>query len=155
MPSAQALHTLLDHARRARDEALAALQRAEAGASQADGQAQQLLQYRHDYRSRWQAQFRQHGAIELVHCYQGFTQRLAQAIDQQQQVAVQARNRVEAARALLLERELRVASVGKLLERRALVLQHAEERRDQRRSDDAAQRWRGPAGHGFGAPTTY
>lgn len=140
MHSITTLTTLLGHAEAERDAALSALRQAEAAAAQARGQAEQLQNYRAQYQQRWSAQFRQSGAIEVVQCYQGFSQRLEQAIGQQGQVAGQAEARVEQARALLVEREQRVAAVRKLIERRTQEQRRMAERREQRSTDEAAQR---------------
>ena len=76
MPTLQALLQLLDHERRARDEALQALSHAEGTAGQAEAQAQALNTYRSDYVERWSARFREPGSVALMQCYQGFMQRL-------------------------------------------------------------------------------
>ena len=79
----QALIQLLDHERRVRDAALLGLRDAEGTAGTADAQAQQLHAYRSDYVERWSARFREPGSVALMQCYQGFMQRLEQAITQQ------------------------------------------------------------------------
>ncbi|WP_284617095.1 flagellar export protein FliJ [Aquabacterium humicola] len=134
------LHTLLEHAEAERDAALTALRNAEAAAASAQAQAEQLNTYRTQYQQRWSMQFRQTGTIELLQCYQGFGQRLDQAITQQGHVAAQAQNRVAQARALLLEREQRVAAVKKLIERREQEQRRVADRREQRSTDEAASR---------------
>ena len=90
MSSTQSLTTLLEHAESERDAALNALRHTEAAAAAAQGQLDQLQEYRTQYQQRWSAQFRQAGSIELLQCYQGFAQRLAQAIAQQGQGVAQA-----------------------------------------------------------------
>ena len=109
MPTLQALIQLLDHERHARDEALQALGRAEGVAGQADAQAQQLSAYRSEYVERWSARFREPGSVALMQCYQGFMQRIDQAIAQQSNAVVQARARVDQARGVLQHNERRVA----------------------------------------------
>jgi flagellar FliJ protein len=142
MSSTQSLTTLLEHAEAERDAALAALRHTEAAAAAAQGQLDQLQEYRTQYQQRWSAQFRQAGSIELLQCYQGFAQRLEQAIGQQGQVVAQAEKRAQQARAVVLEREQRVAAVRKLMERRQQEQNRVDERRDQRATDEAAQRSR-------------
>ena len=136
----QSLQVLLKHAEGDRDAALLALQQAQARADAARTQAEQLAAYRGDYQRRWTQQFAQRGAIEIVHCYQGFNDRLQQAITHQDNASAQCSAQLENARRLLQERELRVASVRKLIERRRLEQRRAEERRDQKLTDEAAQR---------------
>ncbi len=136
----QSLHVLLKQAESERDQALALLQQAQQRADAARLQAEQLQAYRGQYQQRWSAQFAQRGAIEIVHCYQGFNARLEQAITHQEQAATQSGTQLERARSTLQERELRVASVRKLIERRRLELRRLEERREQKLTDEAAQR---------------
>ena len=145
MSSTQSLTTLLEHAEAERDAALTALRHTEAGAAAAQGQLDQLQEYRTQYQQRWSTQFRQAGSIELMQCYQGFAQRLEQAITQQGQIAAQAEQRAQHARAVVLEREQRVAAVRKLIERRQQEQHRVAERRDQRATDEAAQRSRANA----------
>jgi flagellar FliJ protein len=140
MPTLQALLQLLDHERRARDEALQALGHAEAAAGQADAQALALHAYRGEYTERWNARFREPGSVALMQCYQGFMQRLDQAIAQQRNTVALAKTRVEHARGTLLHNERRVASMEKLIERRQQEQQHQLARREQARTDEIAQR---------------
>jgi flagellar FliJ protein len=139
MPSS-ALTTLLEQAENERDAALARLQQADEAARQARAQAEQLHAYREDYRRRAPALNGKAASIELVRCHQGFMQRLDQAIEQQRgQLARLERQAVEQ-REVLLERELRVASVKKLLERRTEEAQRHAARIEQRQADEIAGR---------------
>lgn len=134
------LQTLLDRAERERDAAAAVLRDAEALVAQADQQSQALHSYRGEYDQRWTTRFQQAGTPELLHCHRGFGQRLDQAIVHQQTQAHHLGNRVRQARSALLAREQRVAAVRKLIERRQAELRALADRRDQRSTDDAAQR---------------
>lgn len=134
-----ALHTLLTQAEAERDQARAALRRAEEQLTRLRAQADQLLAYRSEYQQRWGGQFAQGGAIEIVHCYQSFMQRLDEALVQQRQQSEAAATLAERQRATLLATEMRVASVRKLLERRQIELRRVEDRREQRQNDEAAQ----------------
>lgn len=134
------LQTLLQRAENERDTAALALRQAEALVAQAEQQGQALQAYRGDYDQRWSQRFQQSGTPELLHCHRGFGQRLDQAIQHQQINAQQLGNRVQQARSLLLAREQRVAAVGKLIARRQAELQALANRRDQRQTDEAAQR---------------
>jgi flagellar FliJ protein len=135
-----ALTTLLQQAETERDNALVLMQQAEQRAQAAQSQHEQLLAYRGQYRQRWTQQFTANSAIEIVQCYQGFGDRLEQAIAHQEQAVAQCQAQTERMRQLLAERELRVASVRKLIERRQQEQRRAEERRDQKLTDEAAQR---------------
>lgn len=154
MTELKPLMTLLAQAEQERDAALARHQGAQATHDAATRQAEQLLVYRRDYEQRWNEQFRQSGAIEVLHCYQGFMQRLSAAVEQQARATQQAAVQVERAQAAVREHELRVASVRKLIERRVDEHRRLGERLDQKRSDEFAMRAsrNRPA---FGQPTTY
>lgn len=134
------MHTLLDREKKKRDAAIAEWREAERQADAAREQADSLVSYRAEYRKRWAAQFAQRAPIEIVRCYQGFVERLEQAIGAQQGAAQQAADRVAAARARLHQREIKVATVQRLIERRLQAAALREQRRDQKASDEAAQR---------------
>ncbi|TXD76329.1 flagellar export protein FliJ [Mitsuaria sp. TWR114] len=136
----QALTVLLERAEAERDEALRHLQDAQARANAARNQHDQLAQYRTDYRSRWSQEFAQRTTVQLLGCYQNFGQRLDQAIGQQSGIADYADQRLSAARDLLRERELRVASVRKLIERRRAETLRTQMRQEQRATDEQAAR---------------
>jgi len=136
----QALIQLLDHERRVRDVTLLGLRDAEGTAGQADAQAKQLDAYRSEYAERWSARFREPGSVALMQCYQGFLQRLEQAISQQRATVQLAQTRLEQARQALSDNERRVASVERLIQRRAQQEQQRAARREQSHSDEIAQR---------------
>lgn len=136
----QALTVLLERAEAERDEALRFLQDAQRRAEAARLQHDQLSQYRNDYQSRWKQEFAQRTTIQILGCYQNFGGRLDQAIGQQAGVADFADQRLDAARQVLQERELRVASVRKLIERRRAEALRTEMRQEQRATDEQAAR---------------
>lgn len=140
MNSIALLQTLLQRAEAERDNALAVMRQAEALVQQAQQQAQQLQGYRTEYDQRWTTRFQEHGTTELLHCHRGFGQRLDHAISMQLINTSQLSNRVQQARDTLLAREMRVAGVRKLIERRQGELAKMAARRDQRQTDEAAQR---------------
>ena len=144
MTELQPLMTLLVQAEGERDEALAHSQRQDAAQRAAQAQADQLLMYRGDYEARWSDHFSRQAKIELLHCYQGFIQRLTLAIEQQNRVATQAASQAALALAALNEAEMRVASVRKLIERRVGERQLRAERHEQKQTDEFAARvaWR-------------
>ncbi|MBE7417756.1 MAG: flagellar export protein FliJ [Ideonella sp.] len=140
MPTLEALNQLLDHERRTRDEALLGLRDAETTRDTADSQAAQLDAYRGETVQRWSTRFREPGSVALMQCYQGFMQRLDQAIGQQQAAVRVAHQQFDQAQAVLREVERRVASVEKLIERRSQQLQRRQARREQVLSDEIALR---------------
>jgi flagellar protein FliJ len=139
-----ALDTLLQRAEADRDQAVLALGRADAALQRQQVQLAQLAEYRSEYRQRWAGQFSRHGAIEIVHCYQSFVQRLDEALAHQQRQVQAALAGVQRAREALLARETRAASVRKLIARRGAEQQLAHDRREQRQTDERAQQaaWR-------------
>lgn len=134
-----ALHTLLEHAERQRDDALADLLQAEGALRRLQAQADQLRDYRDDYRTRHPALGGRSAGIEALRCHQDFMQRLDQALHQQDGQLQAQQARCAALRAQLVARETRVASVRKLLERRGQAAQVVADRLEQRRSDENAQ----------------
>lgn len=140
----QALAVLLERETTERDNLISALQQVQARAQAARQQAEQLHAYRDDYHRRWASQFRTAGTMDIVRCYQDFSQRLEEAIAQQARVATHAETQVQRARESLTAQEIRVASVRKLIERRQAEALRAAERRDQKQTDEAAARaaWR-------------
>jgi flagellar protein FliJ len=133
------LLTVLKQAEGERDQAVAALRRAEAQARRVQEQADQLHSYRADYQQRWTTQFSQRGTMDIVQCYQSFMQRLDEALAQQTQAAESADATVLRLRQQALAAETRVASVRKLMERRQAEQRRADDRREQRQTDDTAQ----------------
>lgn len=136
----QSLQTLLEREEDERDQALKRLQQAEEAARRARAQAEMLHGYHDEYCQRWSAQFARGGSMPVMQCYQGFMQRLQQAIAQQQRDAEQAERRAEQCRAQLAAQQLRVASVRKLIERRQHELQRVAARREQKLGDEIAAR---------------
>jgi flagellar protein FliJ len=137
--SSDALNLLLERATQERDRLIGELRRGEEVALRARRQGEQLIGYRGEYMQRWSSQFGRGGAIEIVHCYQSFMQRLDEAVEQQQRQIDAAEHGVAAVRQLLTQAELRVASVRKLIERRQQEQQRASERSEQRETDETAQ----------------
>jgi flagellar protein FliJ len=140
MNNLDSLVALLHQAERERDLALAEQLKLQAAHDAAKAQAQQLVSYRREYEQRWSEQFCRDGKIELVRCYQGFVQRLTQAVDQQARVADHSANQLARASVALRECEVRAAAVRKLIERRTHEGRLAAERRDQKQSDELAAR---------------
>lgn len=137
--SLETLLLLLDRATQERDRLAAELRRGEQLAERQRRQGEQLSTYRTEYTQRWGNQFGRGGAIEIVHCYQSFMQRLDDAVEQQQRHVEAADRAVLMMRQALVHAEVRVASVSKLIDRRRTEMQRTQDRRDQRQSDETAQ----------------
>jgi flagellar FliJ protein len=134
------LMALLGQAERERDDALSLARKAMDAQTAAQLQVDQLVAYRKEYEERFRTQFAQKSTVDILQCYQGFTLRLNQAIDQQRDVTAHATVRHDQARGVLREQEMRVASVRKLLERRLYELRLVADRRDQKQTDEFASR---------------
>jgi len=134
------LTALLAHAERRRDLALSDEAAARTAHAAAQSQAEELVAYRASYEQRWNGAFCQDGAIELVRCYQGFVERLTQAIEHQRRVAYAADGRLAAASNELRDLEIRAAALKKLLERRTQELARAADQREQRQTDEHSAR---------------
>lgn len=137
----QMLETLLQHAQRERDEALGAHARALDAERAAAAQAEQLLAYRGSYELRWREQFGGSGAsAPVLSHYQSFGARLTQAIEQQQQLLRQLRTQREAIEAALAERERKLASTARLIERRRADEARTATRNERKLDDELAAR---------------
>ena len=134
------LKTLLEREQKRRDEQMANVRTAVANADAQQQQADGLTGYRSEYCRKWSAQFQQAAQMEILRSYHGFLSRLDQAITQQVSVVEHARRMVEAQRQRLVEREIRVATVERLIQRREALLAKVADRRDQKNLDELAQR---------------
>jgi flagellar FliJ protein len=134
-----ALHTLLEHSERERNQALGLLLHAEEQARRLQQQAEQLHTYRDEYRLRQPGLGGRSVSIELLRSHHEFMQRLEQALQQQKAQLLNAESRLASRRAELLALETRVASVRKLMERRTQDERRRTARQEQRRSDDESQ----------------
>ena len=134
------LRTLLEREQKRRDEQMAAVRAAVANVEAQQQQADGLTGYRTEYCQKWSAQFRQAAQMEILRSYHGFLARLDQAITQQKSVLEHAHRMVEAQRQRLVEREIRVATVERLIKRREAMLAKVAARRDQKNLDELAQR---------------
>lgn len=134
------LSTLLEQAEAARNQALAAFNQARARCDAARTQAVQLAGYRTDYHQRWSRQFKRGASLEIMRCYQAFSERLEQAITLQDDAVAGAQAAQARAGDTLTAHELRVASVRKLIERRMHEAQRTVDRQEQKANDESAMR---------------
>ena len=141
------LRTLLEREQKRRDEQMAQVRNAVANVEAQLQQADGLTTYRTEYCQKWSAQFRQAAQIEILRSYHGFLARLDQAITQQESVVEHARRMVDVQRQRLVEREVRVATVERLIKRREAMLARIADRRDQKNLDELAQRLSSARGH--------
>lgn len=134
------LKTLLEREQKRRDEQMAQVRSAVANAEAQRQQSDGLTDYRTEYCRKWSAQFQQAASMEILRSYHGFLSRLEQAITQQASVVEHAQRMVEAHRQRLVEREIRVATVERLIKRREALLAKVADRREQKNLDELAQR---------------
>ena len=134
------LSALLQLAERHRDDALAAARTSQEQLRRLQAQREQLLSYTQDYRQRDPTLGGRSASIDMLRYHQSFMQRLQQAVDQQNAQVVAALAQAEHLQKAVLPLEQKVASVKRLLERRAETARLADQRVAQRQSDEAAQR---------------
>jgi flagellar FliJ protein len=134
------LQLLLEREQKRRDEVHATVRVANQNVESQQQQADGLSGYRGDYCKKWSAQFQQAAAMEIVLSYHGFLSRLDQAITQQLAVVAHAQRGADIAKQRLLEKEIRVATVERLIKRRQDLLARIADRRDQKNLDELAQR---------------
>ena len=142
------LQTLLEREEKRRDEQMAAVRAAVANAEAQRQQADGLTTYRDEYCQKWSTQFQKAAQMEILRSYHGFLARLDQAVTQQQAVVAHAQRGVDAARQRLVEREVRVATVERLIQRRQALLARIADRRDQKNLDEMAARLSALRTHG-------
>lgn len=138
MSSLSALQVAIDVAARRRDEALQAL--LEQQRMQQAGQAQldQLSVYADQTQQRWGVRADALVQPEVMHHHYQFMGRLDEAINMQSTVVHNQGARVELARKALLETELRLASLKKLVERKQKELAQLQQQREQKQTDERA-----------------
>jgi flagellar protein FliJ len=148
------LRLLLAQAEAQRDEALAEQMKLDAARRASIAQAEQLVVYRREYEQRWSAEFCREGKIELVRCYQGFVERLTQAVDQQERIAANTAAQAERAAAIVRGHDVRATALKKLVERRMHEARRVAAGLEQKQTDEHAARaaWvRFAAGNAQGA----
>ena len=139
-PTLQPLLILLEQAESERDAALQRERKVERALAAAEQQAVQLREYRSEYEGRWGQQLKRGMAITLVHVYQDFVGRLHGAVDQQGEQIERLRAELARCMADTVAAELRVASVGKLIDRRESTLARNAAQREQKQLDELASR---------------
>ena len=140
MKRLQLLQMLLERECKRRDEVQSILRSAHANLDAQQQQADGLKTYRSEYCAKWSANFQQAAQMEILRSYHGFLARLDQAITQQANVVAHAQRAVDAAKQRLLEKEIRVKTVERLIERRKALLARIVDRREQKNLDEMAAR---------------
>lgn len=154
MSSLNAFLVAVEMAERKRDEARQALQDVKSARRAAQEQLSQLEGYAQETQDRWGMRADATVKPEVMFHHYQFMERLSQAIGMQTGVVGDQSGRVEAATRALLEAELRVASLKKVVDKRRREIEQLQARREQKQTDErAALQFRnagsGPAGQEY------
>ena len=140
MATASALHTLIDLANKATDEAAKKLGLALRASEEAEQKLQLLLQYRDDYAVRSQSNLADGVSTAQLNNFQAFMQKLDHAIAGQQKVMGEAKGRAAQARSSWIVCEQKKMSFVTLAERANKEAARREHWRDQKQNDEHAAR---------------
>jgi len=138
MAALKSLLLAIDLAAAQRDQARAQLQKTMQADAFAQGQMQQLQQYAQETEQRWMQGAQISTSPELLQHHYQFMARLNQAILLQDGVISGTRQRVEAAKQVVLQAEFRLASFKQVLAGRQAALAKTEKRREQKQMDEFA-----------------
>ena len=138
MSSLNALSVAVEVAERQRDEARKVLQDTLAAQQAARAQLDQLQSYARETEARWGMKADSTVKPEVMFHHYHFMGRLDHAAGIQTGVVGDQAQRVEAARRTLLDAELRLASLRKVVEKRRRDQELADMRRDQKQTDERA-----------------
>lgn len=138
MATSDALIVAVDVAERKRDAARRALQDALEAQRAAQAQLDQLTGYAGETQNRWGARAGAAVQPEVMHHHYHFMDRLQHAVGLQNEVLGQHGARIDAARAALLQAELRLTSLRTVVERRQHETAQRQVRREQKQTDEWA-----------------
>ena len=155
MSSLNSLAVAVEAASRKRDDARKVLQDVLAAQQAAQAQLDQLQGYAGELQARWGARADTTMKPEVMYHHYQFMDRLGHAAGVQTTVVGDHAARVEKARRTLLDAELRLASLRKVMEKRKADLDLVQMRGDQKQTDErAALQYRsameGSAGRAYG-----
>lgn len=138
MSSLKAFEVAVELAERRRDAARQALKNIQDARHAAQAQLEQLTGYAAETQGRWGAKPNSAVKPEVMFHHYHFMGRLDHAIGLQTGVVSGQDVRVDKARQALLEAELRLASLRKVLERRRAELALQQQRQEQKQTDERA-----------------
>lgn len=148
MSNLNALSVAIEAATRKRDAARKVVQAALAAQQAARAQLHQLDDYARETEARWGVRADATLQPEVIYHHYQFMDRLGHASGIQTGVVSDQSARVDAAQSALLQAELRLSSLRKVIEKRRHDLALQQMRRDQKQTDErAALQYRG-AGQG-------
>lgn len=140
MSQSNALHTLKDLAEKDVDNAALRLGEMRRGCQNAQDQLNMLIDYQHEYRNNLNQDMSQGIASTRWQNYQQFISTLEKAIDQHRQQLLQWNSKVDQALNFWKEKKQRLQAWQTLTDRQASAALVAENRLDQKRMDEFAQR---------------
>lgn len=138
MSTLKTLLLAVDLALRNRDAAIQGMAQAEQSLAAAQEQMGQLEGYAKETETRWTVRGQISTTPELMRHHYQFMDRLNHAMELQLGVLSDRAARLEESRAVLLQAELRLASLKKICEKKRIVLAREQDRRDQREVDELA-----------------
>ena len=138
MSSLNALSVAVEVASRKRDDARKVLQDTLAAEQAARAQLNQLEDYARETESRWGMKADTTMQPEVMYHHYQFMNRLGHAASIQNGVVGDQSARVQAAQRALLDAELRLASLRKVVEKRRSDFALQQQRRDQKQTDERA-----------------
>ena len=140
MSQSNALNTLKDLAEKEVDDAALRLGEMRRGCQQAQDQLNMLIDYQHEYRNNLNQDMSQGIASTRWQNYQQFIQTLEKAIEQHRQQLMQWNSKVDQALGFWKEKKQRLQAWQTLSDRHSSAALLAENRLDQKRMDEFAQR---------------
>ncbi|MGP3593034.1 flagellar export protein FliJ [Vagococcus sp. WN89Y] len=140
MTQNSALTTLKDLAEKEVDDAALKLGEMRRGCQQAEEQLKMLIDYQHEYRSNLNSDMSQGIDNQRWQNYQQFIQTLEKAIEQHRQQLAQWTQRVDVALGSWREKKQRLQAWLTLQDRQNAAALLAENRLDQKKMDEFAQR---------------
>jgi flagellar FliJ protein len=138
MSNLNALAVAVEAATRKRDGARRVLQDTQAAQFAAQAQLEQLEGYARETEGRWGVKADTAMKPEVMYHHYQFMNRLGHAAGVQNNVVGDHAQRVEAARQALLQAELRLASLRKVMDSRRREMELAQSRREQKQTDERA-----------------
>ncbi len=138
MSGLKSLRLAVDVARTRRDEAGHALGQQNARQAAAQLQLEQLESYAVETAARWAPSARAQPSLESIQHYYQFMDKLQQAIALQSKVVAGIGVEVAQARQVLMQAELRIASLRQVLDLRMAALAREQAVRDQKQTDEFA-----------------
>ena len=138
MSNLHSLSVAVDAASRKRDAARQVLQDTLAAQQAACAQLSQLQDYARETESRWGMKADTTMQPEVMYHHYQFMDRLAHAASVQTGAVSDQSDRVDDARCALLQAELRLTSLRKVMEKRRHDIELQQMRRDQKQTDERA-----------------